>query len=97
MFHSYWDPNVEIPVIQQAIAKSPMPIIVEEFGWPTAPVGPQYNESVQLDFYQSQISVYKKYNVNGYFQWMSFDAKPYDGSSDENFFGLFRFDQTLKH
>jgi endo-1,4-beta-mannosidase len=95
-FHSYWPPAKELADMMNITMRRPIPLLVEEFGWPTAPVGPQYNETLQVEFYKDQMSVYERFKVGGCVQWMAFDAKKYDGSSFENFFGLWRYDMTLK-
>ncbi len=109
IFHSYW-PNIstqEIPDVKGYMGGNPKPILVEEYGWPSNP-NPcyrdgryitDYNETAQLDLYISHMTAFQEHNIAGGIQWMTFDAKAYTANpneSFENYFGLWRYDYTLK-
>jgi len=97
-FHSYWG-NINQEIVDVSnFSKDAKPILVEEFGWPTHP-SPKYSESLQLNFYTTQMAAIKAHNIAGCVQWMTFDAKDYNtnpNESDEEYFGLWRYDYTLK-
>lgn len=109
IFHSYW-PNIateEIPQTKALMGSNPKPILVEEWGWPSNPtpcnrdgqVIYAYNETEQLNLYQSHLAAFTQHDIAGGLQWMTFDAKPYTSNADESFeqyFGLWYFGYTLK-
>lgn len=109
-FHSYNSPitdSTQIPVIKSAMGASVKPILAEEFGWPTHPTPCDrdgtliydYTEAKQLENYQRELAAFEKHNIAGCMQWMTFDAKTYSSKpsdSFENYFGLWRYDYSLK-
>ncbi len=109
IFHSYW-PNIstqEIPDVKRYMGANARPILVEEYGWPSNPtpcnrdgrVIWDYNETAQLDLYVSHLAAFELHNIAGGIQWMTFDAKAYTSNANEsfeNYFGLWRFDYSLK-
>jgi hypothetical protein len=109
MWHSYWD-NIgtqQIPQVRGYMASNPKPMLVEEFGWPSHPYpcnnGGQltyaFSESQQRDFYVNQMNAFTANSIGGCIQWMTFDAMAYGTDPDvsfENYFGLWRYDYTLK-
>jgi endo-1,4-beta-mannosidase len=109
VFHSYW-PNIgteQIPFVRKTLGGKKMPIVVQEFGWPSNP-NPcerdgrtirEYSEEKQLAFYQLHLKAFEEHKIAGYLQWMTFDAKAYRDNPKESFeqyFGLWRYDYTLK-
>ena len=108
VFHSYW-PNVtqQINDIKSYMGGNQKPVLCQEFGWPTNPnpcnrdgqVITSYNETEQLSVYTNHLSAFTSRNVAGCLQWMTFDARAYTSDpnvSFENYFGLWRYDYTLK-
>lgn len=109
IFHSYW-PNIyseEIPQTRGYMGGNQKPIIVEEWGWPSHPTPClrdgvriyDYNEAQQLDLYKSHLRAIEQYGIAGGLQWMTFDAQGYfndETDSFEDYFGLWKYDQTLK-
>ena len=109
IFHSYW-PNIstqEIPDVKSYMGSNQRPILVEEYGWPSNPTPCRrdgqliydYHETSQLNLYTSHLNAFAQHNIAGGIQWMTFDAKDYSTDPDEsfeNYFGLWRYDYSLK-
>jgi hypothetical protein len=109
MFHSYW-PNigeVQIPTVLKAMGEKQKPLIVEEFGWPTHPTPclrdgqtiTDYTEQRQREMMEIHLKAFEQHNIAGCIQWMTFDAAKYNDNPKESFekyFGLWRYDYTLK-
>lgn len=109
VFHSYW-PNIgteQIPFVKRAMGARRLPIVVQEFGWPTHPTPcdregrrmTDYTEADQLAFYRKHLEAFAEHDIAGCLQWMTFDAKAYGDDPKESFeqyFGLWRFDGSLK-
>lgn len=106
-FHSYWRTTintVQIPTVKACTSK---PIVVQEYGWPSNPTPCHrdgywiydYNESEQTTLYSDHLSAFANHNIAGGMQWMTFDSRNYTTDPDvsfENYFGLWRYDYTLK-
>jgi len=109
IFHSYW-PNIgtqEIPDVKRYMGAEPKPILVEEFGWPSNPDPCYrdgqwidiYDEAEQLNVYANHLAAIRQHDTAGCIQWMTHDARSYTTDprqSFENYFGLWRFDLSLK-
>ena len=76
------------------------PILVEEFGWPTAPSClADYSEDAQLGLYRAEMAAVEQAGAAGAIAWVlrDYDAGPtgrWDGR--EEYFGLYRADGSLK-
>ena len=109
-FHTYWPHltnGTEIPVIKASMGQNQKPIIAQEFGWPTNPTPNlrdgvliyDYTEANQLSFYQQVMAAFMNHDIAGCLQWMTYDARTYTSNqtvSFENYFGLWRYDYSLK-
>ncbi len=108
IFHSYW-PNVHQQIVetQSYMGANIKPILCEEFGWPTNPTPCDrdgvliydYTEDRQLYLYTLHLTEFEEHNIAGCIQWMTFDARNYTTNAKESFekfFGLWRYDYTLK-
>ena len=98
-FHTYNAADTERQ-IYEIRARSPKPILLEEFGWPTGPRCSQagYDEATQAETYRQQLQVATG-RVAGVVAWTlrDFDAGPtarFD--TREEHYGLYRADGSLK-
>jgi hypothetical protein len=108
IFHSYWS-NIDQQITETIgyMSTNQLPIVVEEWGWPTHPYPANqdgtlyygYNETAQLNLYTSHLTAFTTHDISGGLQWMAFDAKDYNSDPDESYehyFGLWRYNLTLK-
>ncbi|MBC8076391.1 MAG: cellulase family glycosylhydrolase, partial [Chloroflexales bacterium] len=98
-FHTYNAADTERQ-IYEIRSRSPKPILLEEFGWPTGPRCSQagYDEATQAETYRQQLQVATG-RVAGVVAWTlrDYDAGPtarYD--TREEHYGLYRADGSLK-
>lgn len=109
MFHSYW-PNMgdeQIPDVKGYMGANQLPILVEEYGWPSHPTpcdrgsytAWDYTEQDQLDRFIGHMEAFDQHDIVGGIAWMAFDQKNYSNKSSdsfENYFGFWRYNLTLK-
>ena len=79
-----------------------LPVFLEEFGWPSGPVGLNdvYNEPTQLDHFKRVLGAIQSSGLDGGLAWMlndvSYESILHLTPLDLQFFGLLREDATLK-
>jgi WD40 repeat protein len=102
--HSYnlWDLDNMIEKIRNATGKS-VPILLEEFGWPSAPteISKDYSEAEQANEFQTKLETITRQNLAGGLAWSLWDFTPSSllnlkKDVQQQFFGLVRLDGSVK-
>lgn len=101
--HAYDPAHLDQQIQEVNATGGPLPTILEEFGWPSAPseLTADYSEAVQAQHYQASFDAIKRHDLDGALAWNLWDFTPDSILSlkpniPQQFFGLVRLDGTLK-